>query len=81
MPLAATLKVAEAPTATVWLTGWVPIDGGEFAVIEKILEVNRPSEPCRPTVNETIATPPGTVGVPHDNVANWIEPKITGFLV
>jgi hypothetical protein len=58
------LKVAEAPTATVWLSGWDPIDGGESTVIVKTLEVNRPIESCRPMVNETIAAPPGTVGVP-----------------
>ena len=38
VPLAATLKVAESPTATVWLIGWVPIDGGEFTVIDPLAQ-------------------------------------------
>ena len=42
MPLAETLKVAGVPTVTVWLSGCVPITGGEFTVIEKTLEVDRP---------------------------------------
>ena len=32
MPLAATLKVASAPWATVWLCGCVVIEGGTFTV-------------------------------------------------
>ena len=64
MPLAETLKVAGVPTVTVWLSGCVAITGGEFTAIVKILEVNRPSESCRPMVNDVVAMPPGTAGVP-----------------
>ena len=64
MPLAVTLKVAVAPTITVWLRGCVPITGGESTVIEKTLEVNRPSESCRPMVNDVNEVPPDTTGTP-----------------
>jgi hypothetical protein len=64
VPLTETLKVAGVPTVTVWLSGCVPITGGESTVIVKTLEVNRPSESSRPMVNDANGVPLVTAGTP-----------------
>ena len=33
MPVAVTLNVADCPTATVWLAGWVVMDGAKGAAV------------------------------------------------
>ena len=61
MPVAATVKVAVWPVVTVWLAGWVVIEGATGAAAAGAFALVRPEQPERPVIARIAAKTAGDI--------------------